>query len=60
VLIYIELVEIGLSLERVNCLIRYTESFEPIHYGSPWIGLLLEEVLTVQGKGKGTAIPAQT
>jgi hypothetical protein len=31
-----------------NCFTKYPDSFEPIHYGSPWIGLLLEEVLTLQ------------
>jgi hypothetical protein len=48
----------------LNCLIKYPDSFEPKHYGSPWIGFLLQELLTVQSKGKGRgkvevkAIPA--
>ena len=29
---------------------------EPKHYGSPWIWFLLEEMWTVQGKGKGKGI----
>jgi hypothetical protein len=37
----------------LNCPIRYPDSFEPKHYGSPWIGFVLQELLTVQGKGKG-------
>jgi len=42
----------------LNCLIKYTESFEPKHYDSPWIRFILEEGLTVEGRGKGKAIPA--
>ena len=56
VLIIAEFVENKLSIWRVNCVIRYTDSFETKHYGSPWNWLLLEEVQTVQGKGKGKAI----